>query len=109
MKAYIRKTKKTIEPFGEHPKDCLIGNKRLSEIQDYALRTAGLSPVHVTDMSTVHDEDEYIVVGDHVFFTARLLEEFIGKSRNTKRRTVCALKPGVTTIRTVTSLQDVKE
>ena len=42
MHAYIVTTHQKLEPFGEHPRDCLVGNVPLHRVQDTALQRAGL-------------------------------------------------------------------
>ena len=66
-------------------------------------------PVFVKDYSEINDENEYIIIGDNVFFEPEIIDNFIEESRETKISTVCALKKGIFTLRTVTSAQDIKE
>jgi len=108
MKAYMVQSAKRIEPFGEHPGDCLIANRRLADLQEEALRNLGLQLVTVADGSLVQDPDEHIIFDDTLFFTTELLSEFVEGSRRLRSCTTCALKPGVSTLRSVVATQDVR-
>jgi len=107
MNAYMLQSDKRVEPFGDHPGDCLIANKKLSARQNEVLTNLGLELLPVNDVDQIEDPDEYIVFVDSLFFTRELLQEFITKSRQAKQRTICAAKPGIATLRTVVATQDV--
>ena len=107
MKAYMVRSEKRIAPFGDHPRDCLIANKPLGVIQEEVLKSIGIDLVALDDESSINDGGEYLVFGDQLYFSVELLSEFIFESRNMKRSTVAALKPGLTTIRTIVNTQDV--
>jgi carbonic anhydrase/acetyltransferase-like protein (isoleucine patch superfamily) len=107
MKAYMVRSKRRIEPFGDHPRDCLIVNRPLSDLQEEALKTVRLDLVPVDDASSITDTEEHLIFGDHLYFSAELLSEFISRSRRAGCRTVAALKPGIATLRTVVAAQDV--
>lgn len=108
MKAYIIQNKRKIEPFNEHPHDCLIVNKPLAALQEKVLLDLGLEPIFVSSVSQINEQNEYLVLDDSLYFTRELLNEFIAKSRGQKTITICALKSGITTLRTVTAVQEVK-
>ena len=108
MKAYMVQSAKQIEPFGDHPGECLIANRRLADLQAGTLRKLGLQLETVCDASQAGERDEHIVFDDCLYFTPELLDEFITRSRRIGTRTTCALKPGVTTLRSVTATQDVQ-
>jgi UDP-3-O-[3-hydroxymyristoyl] glucosamine N-acyltransferase len=107
MKAYMLMSNKTIEPFGDHPRDCLIVNKPLSIHQQEALASQKLSLVPITDQSQIQDTEEYLVFGDYLYFTPEFLDEFISRSRSLRCRTVAALKTGITTLRSMAATQNV--
>jgi hypothetical protein len=108
MKAYILISNKTIEPFGDHPRDCLIINRKLSELQEEALQGSVSIIKSVSDVSEINDSEEHIIFVDSLYFTRELLVEFITRSRKLNRPTLCAACPGLTTLRSVTNTQDVK-
>lgn len=108
MKAYIIATNKAITPFNEHPRDCLIVNKPLRQWQDEAFRKLTLPTAEVGDAAQVQDADEHLILADSLYVNADLLTEFISRSRALKQRTVCALKPGIATQRTIVNTQDVQ-
>jgi len=108
MKAYMKISNKLIEPFRDHPRDCLIGNRKLSDLQQEVLQDLNLDLKTVENTSQISDNDEYIIFGDSLFFTKELLIEFIEKSKRMKANTLCALKPGITTLRSVVTTQDVQ-
>ncbi|MEK6830915.1 MAG: hypothetical protein AABX77_02705, partial [Nanoarchaeota archaeon] len=66
-------------------------------------------PVFVKNYSEINDEDEHIITGDNIFFEPEILNNFIEESRKIKTSTVCALKKDIFTLRTMTSVQDIKE
>jgi len=107
MDVYMLVSNKTIEPFGDHPRDCLIVNRKLSELQEEALRGCGLSLNAISDVSEIDGSKEHIVFTDSLYFTRELLVEFIGRSRKLNQNTLCAASPGVTTLRSVVNTQDV--
>lgn len=108
MKAYLVESRKKIEPFEECPSNCLIGNKTLAIIQKEVLNELGLEPVSISDISQVNDEAEHIIFSDSMYLTTELLKEFIYWSQHKRSNTVCALKPGITTLRTVIATQEVR-
>ncbi|MFC1605024.1 hypothetical protein ACFL5F_08365 [Planctomycetota bacterium] len=108
MRAYIVQSDKIIEPFGEHPRDCLIRNKTLKTLQNETLLGLGLEPLLVPNAEQVDDPDDCLILDDSLYFTRDLLREFIVRSRRKRNCTTCALKSGLTTLRTVIATQDVK-
>lgn len=106
MRAYIINTRKIIEPFGDHPRDCLIANKTLKAFQESVLRSLDIDLV-VVEEAQIQDLEEHLIFTDSLYFDRELLVEFISRSRGLKRNTVCALKPGIFTIRTIVATQDV--
>jgi len=108
MKAYIVQSNKKIEPFGDSPRDCLIANRKLSELQRQVLQSLGMELKTIPDAAQIEDPDEHIVLGDSLFFTKELLKEFINRSRRMKSRTTCALKPGLVTLHSMVATQGVK-
>ena len=107
MKAYMIKSDKKIEPFDDHPRDCLIANKKLSDYQQDILLELELDLQLIEDSTEISDKDEHIFFSDSLYFNKDLLEEFISESRKSQRNTVCAIKPGTFTLRTVVTTQDV--
>jgi len=107
MKAYSIKSEKKIEPFNDHPRDCLIGNQRLADIQRAVLKDLGIELISVSDMTQIQDSAEHIVFGDTVLFSQKLLQQFIVLSRKAGTPSVCALKPGLFTLRSIIATQDV--
>jgi acetyltransferase-like isoleucine patch superfamily enzyme len=99
---------KSIKPFGEHPRDCLITNRKLGEMQEEVLKELGLELEVVSEAKLVEDPGEHILFVDSLYFSKELLQEFIAKSREVRECTICALKPGIATLRSITATQDVK-
>ena len=108
MKAYVIRIDKPIEPFNEPARDCLVLNQTIADVQAEIFGKAGMEIVSVSDASEISDTNEYLVLGDNLFFTPELLNEFVERSRQGRDATVCALKHGVTTLRTAISIQNVK-
>jgi len=108
MKAYMAQSNKKLEPFGDSPRDCLISNRKLSEIQEQVLQSLGIELKIIPDAARIEDPDEHIVLGDSLFFTKELMKEFIARSRSLKGCTTCALKPGLVTLHSMVPTQDVK-
>ena len=107
MKAYLAKSNKIVEPFGDHPCDCLIANQKLGELQKKVLQELGLE-LKTTDISQIEDPNEHITFDDSLFFTKELLRKFISKSRELRSCTICALKPGLVTLNSMVTTQDVQ-
>lgn len=101
-------SKKQIDPFGEHPRDCLIRNKTLITLQKEILSSLGLEPILIPNGYQVDDPDEYIIFDDSLYFTQELLKEFIVRSRRQRNCTTCALRSGIATVRSVLATQEVK-
>ncbi|MEO8627399.1 MAG: hypothetical protein ABI612_04770 [Betaproteobacteria bacterium] len=105
MHAYIVTTEKTLQPFGEHPRECLIGNVSLQRVQLQALKQAGLNPVRVDSAADIRDHDAHLILEDRLFFTPELIAHFIAQSRTQGTSTQCALKPGPVTDTTAAATQ----
>lgn len=107
VKAYMVESRRKIEPFGDHPRDCLIVNRPLKEHQQAALRALRIDVTAVTQDSEIGDREEHLIFGDHLYFTPEILREFVSRSRRAGGRTIAALKPGLGTLRTVVQAQEV--
>ena len=107
MKAYMINSNKKIRPFGDHPLECLIANKKLSDHQKRVSAELGLDLQLIDDSDQIPDSDECIILGDSLYFTKELLQDFIEKSRNLTTRTRFALKPGLISIKSIVATQDV--
>jgi len=108
MKAYVISNDKKIEPFNEPARDCLVLNQTIADAQAEVFSRMGIESVCISNESEIADSAEHLVLGDNLFFTPELLSEFVRRSRNQKSSTVCALKHGITTLRTAVSVQNVK-
>ncbi|MBN1855748.1 MAG: hypothetical protein JW846_02190 [Dehalococcoidia bacterium] len=108
MNAYMVLSNRIIEPFGDHPGNCLIVNKPLSVHQRVSLARERLLLVPVSDPAGIEDPDEHLVFSDNLYFTHELLHEFIERSRPLRCKTRAALKPGTTTLRSMTATQNVE-
>jgi len=106
MKAYIITSGKAIEPFGDNSQDCLIANETLKASQESVLRSLNIDLV-IVEEAQIQDPEEHLILTDSLYFNRELLIDFISRSRGLKRNTVCAFKPGVFTIRTIATTQDV--
>jgi acetyltransferase-like isoleucine patch superfamily enzyme len=108
MKAYVVQSNKKVEPFDDPPGDCLIANHKLSDIQKQVLQSLGIELKSIPDAARIEDPDEHIVLGDSLFFTKELMQEFVDRSRRLKSCTTCAIKPGLVTLHSIVATQDVK-
>jgi acetyltransferase-like isoleucine patch superfamily enzyme len=109
MKAYRIKSNKTIEPFGDHPLDCLIDNRSLADTQKEILLKLGIELQPEPYSGQIDNPDEHIFFEDSLFFSPELMQQFIKESRKLKRSTICAIKPGLFTLRSILSTQDIKK
>ena len=109
MKAYRIKSSKIIEPFGDHPKDCLINNRSLADAQKETLRKLGIELQPEPYSGQIEDPDEHIFFEDSLFFSPELMQQFIKESRKLKRSSICAIKPGLFTLRSILPTQDIKK
>lgn len=91
MKAYAIRIDKPIKPFNEPARDCLVLNQTIADVQAEIFGKAGMEIVSVSDASKISDTNEYLVLGDNLFFTPELLNEFVERSRQGRDATVCAL------------------
>jgi carbonic anhydrase/acetyltransferase-like protein (isoleucine patch superfamily) len=108
MRTYIVQSDKIVDPFGDYARDCLVRNEPLSELQKRTILELELEPVWVSGPDEIHDPEPYIIINDNLYFTRELLNEFIERSRITGESTVCALKSGLVTLRSVVDVQDAK-
>jgi acetyltransferase-like isoleucine patch superfamily enzyme len=108
MKAYCVGSASVIEPFRDSPADCPILGQPLGEYQAQALRELGIDLVNVSDRAQIEDAQEHLIFSDCLYFMPKLVAEFLSRSRTQQQPTVCALKPGLITQRTVTATQTVK-
>jgi UDP-3-O-[3-hydroxymyristoyl] glucosamine N-acyltransferase len=107
MKAYMLASNKTIDPFGDHPRDCLIVNRPLSIHQQESIANQNLLLVPVTDQAQINDSEEHLIFPDYLYFTPEVIQEFILRSRSLKCKTRAALKTGITTLRCMAASQNV--
>ncbi|MEM2904926.1 MAG: hypothetical protein QW057_07990 [Candidatus Bathyarchaeia archaeon] len=108
MKAYAVDAKTVIRPFNDPPSKCLILNRELSKIQDEALSSMGIGIERTDSPEEVSLGEEHVLFSDNLYFTEDMLKEFIDRSRKIGGSTVCALKRGLVTLRSITATQDVK-
>lgn len=107
MKAYIAQSRGAVEPFNSPSRDYLIGNKTLAARQAETFLKLGIEPLFLVADEPVKDSGDYILVNDNIYFTPELLVEFLARSRQQKKNAVCALRRGITTRRTMSSIQNV--
>jgi UDP-N-acetylglucosamine diphosphorylase / glucose-1-phosphate thymidylyltransferase / UDP-N-acetylgalactosamine diphosphorylase / glucosamine-1-phosphate N-acetyltransferase / galactosamine-1-phosphate N-acetyltransferase len=107
MNAYMITSSKIIEPFNEHPRQSLIVNQELGNLQEGTLQSCGLELKPIANITEIDESTEHIIFVDSLYFTKELLNEFIARSRVQNRRTTCAAKVGITTLRSVVNTQDV--
>ena len=106
MRAFVSKTDTRIMPFNEHPQELLIQNKKLLEHQNEILKQLGIEYEQSNNLTS---ESERIIFKDTVFFSKRLIESFIEKSRKIGKPTQCILKKGNFTKTTVSSVMDLDD
>jgi carbonic anhydrase/acetyltransferase-like protein (isoleucine patch superfamily) len=93
MNAYMVESDRKIEPFGDHPRECLIGNRKLGDIQRDVLQSLGITLKTASSVSQVKDSGEHIIFDDRLFFSKELLKEFVRESRRLRQATICAIPP----------------
>ena len=108
MRAYMVQSNKRIEPFGDHPRHCLVANRELGQIQRQVLQDLGLELKTTPDASKVEDPEEHIIFVDSLLFTKEVLQQFLSEARRLKRCAICAAKPGLFTLRSMVTTQDVQ-
>jgi len=109
MKAYIVKNNIKIEPFLEENVNLLIGNKKISDWYSEIFRKLKINCKVVKDVSEIDGGEERVVFDDNVFFTFDLMKEFILLSKKTEKNTVCAVKKGIFTTRSIINSQNVED
>jgi len=109
MKAFIIRADRVISPFNEHLRSLLILNRPLKDHQEGTLRDLNIDFKLIDKPSEVDEEGEKVVFYDYTYFSKNLLEEFLRESRRRGKATICSLKKGAFTSRTVTSTMNVEE
>lgn len=108
MKVYLIETHDVVEPFFERANELFVGNKSLKSLQkDYFLKL-GLDPVKVKHISEINDGNEHIFLEDNLYVEIELLKLFIKESRKIGANTVCSVKQGIFTTRTIVPTQEIK-
>ena len=74
MRAYIVSSRKTIEPFGDNPRDCLIANETLKASQESVLRGLNIDFV-IDEEAQIHDPEEHLILTESLYFNRELLGE----------------------------------
>lgn len=106
MKAYVIRNDKRIEPFDEPARECLVLNQTIADVHAELFAGVGMEMISISDASQIADPNEHIVLGDNLYLTPELLCEFVERSRREKNVAVCAMKCGLTTLRTAVSAQN---
>lgn len=106
MKIYILKTNKKISPFNENASDLTVANIKIVEHQKQCFEDLGYEYEYLESANQINKSDEYVLLNDNVFFTETLLIDFIDKSKILNKNTVCSLKKGNFTEKTIITAQD---
>lgn len=107
MNVYIVPSGHVLEPFGEAARDCQVLNRSVAEHQRSAIEALAGRVVVTAEPDAIRDEQGHLIVDDALLFTPELLAEFVARSRALAAPTICALKTGLTTQRTVVTTQRV--
>lgn len=108
MKVYIIKTQNKIEPFLEGANELIVGGKSLRLLQEELFLELGLRVVNINHPAEIIDKDEHLLLEDDLYVGLELLSDFIKKSKILGVNTVCGVKLGIFTTRTIVSTQDLK-
>ncbi len=78
-RVYVIRSGIRISPFGDLAKDLPVGGVALSAWQDSVFGRVGLTRVDVDDWTAIPTDQPCLVTYDHVFFTRRVLRDFLRK------------------------------
>lgn len=106
MRAYVIATGARIAPFGDPVHEIPIGDATLRETQDRLFAKFAIEVVRVDRVEDVPDDQDRIVTWDDVYFTRRVLKDFL-KRWNRARTVRLALPTGSTFFRQFSWYQDV--
>ncbi len=90
MKAYILPSGTQIQPFGDPVSESMIGNRKLSDHQELVLQRAGLEVVRIDKADDIQDS-RFLLTRDDVFFTRRVLDDFVKQARRQPGSLRCGL------------------
>ncbi|MFC1850635.1 glycosyltransferase [candidate division CSSED10-310 bacterium] len=77
LKAFIVKSDRTIDPFGDPVSESRILNTRLIDYQQKLFKEASIPVQVVENEENIKETEPYLVVKDYVFFTPALLKIFL--------------------------------
>jgi acetyltransferase-like isoleucine patch superfamily enzyme len=105
MKAYILPSGVEIHPFGDPVGDAMIGNRRLRDAQERVLRRAGLDVERISGPEDIRESD-FLLTYDDVFFTRRVIDDFVRRGRQATESLRCGLPADSLLVKRTRSLQD---
>lgn len=108
MKAYILATGRKISPFGDPVPEAMIGNRTLAAVQEQVLGRAGLEVVRIASAEEIEDST-FLLTYDDVFFTRRVLDDFVARARRASASLRMGLPAGSLLVRRTRALQDLDE
>jgi len=91
VRAYIVETGHAIFPFGDRVADLPVGNERVADAQARVCQRLAAAPERVADLEAVDSTGECLLTYDDVYFTVRVLKDFLRRARAGKRSVALAL------------------
>jgi len=107
MKVYIIICNDKIAPFNRPVPELLIGNLSIRDHYTMCIASLGLDCEYKDSPSHIDDLRDHIVLNGDTFVTRTLLKEFIERSKNMTASTVCAVRKGNYTAKTIAASQNV--
>jgi carbonic anhydrase/acetyltransferase-like protein (isoleucine patch superfamily) len=109
MRIFVIDSGARIEPFGDLARDLSVAGVSLRSWQHGLFRRFGLDPVDVASIGEVPSDEDRLVTYDNVFFTRRVLKDFLKRWRQGgKRSSQLALPVDSAFIESFSDLQDFK-
>lgn len=109
-RVYVVRSGIRLEPFGDLARDLPVGGVALAEGRNRLFAHFGLEAREVDDLSEIPPEEPRIVTFDHVYFTRRILKDFLTKWRTRGHAAVRAALPRDSAfVRGFSDLQDLDE
>lgn len=106
VRAFRVRSGRVIAPFGDGPRDLVVGTRRIEAWQAAAVRAVGMTLVDVDEVSAI--DGPGLVFWDDVFFTEMALRQFVADTLGRTTLASAAL-PDSPASRALAPLQDARE
>ncbi len=109
MKVYIITNSNKISPFGRSAADVMVGNLSILDHQIACAMSLGFQYERKESISQIDDLNDHIILDGSVFLTKALFKEFTDRSKNMATSTICTVKKGNYTAKTIVATQNSRD